>query len=140
LAGHPLRAVVTGDDSLRSRPMRRVTGPLARMGARFTELGEPDRLPIRIDGGPLEPIQYASPHASAQVKSALLLAGLTGGARVEVAEPAPSRDHTERMLRAMGADLNVEADGGGARITLEPPSFLEPLDLAVPGDFSAAAF
>lgn len=140
LAGHPLRAVLTGDDSLRSRPMRRVTEPLSSMGARFTELGEPDRLPIEVEGGPLRPIQYASPRASAQVKSALLLAGLTGGVRVEVSEPVHSRDHTERMLRAMGVHLTVEAGAAGVRIVLEPPSFIEPLDLAVPGDFSSAAF
>lgn len=140
LAGHPIRAVLTGDDSLRSRPMRRVTEPLARMGARFTELGAPDRLPIEVEGGTLEPIRYESPRASAQVKSALLLAGITGGVRVEVAEPVLSRDHTERMLRAMGADLTVEAGDGGARIALEPPTLLEPLDLDVPGDFSSAAF
>jgi len=140
LAGHPLRAVLTGDDSLRGRPMRRVTEPLSRMGARFTELGEPDRLPIEVEGGPLQPIRYASPRASAQVKSALLLAGLTGGARVEVTEPVASRDHTERLLRAMGADLRLQAGADGVRITLEPPTLLDPLDLAVPGDFSSAAF
>src|SRR5690606_4156453 len=140
LAGQPLRAVLTGDDSLRARPMRRVTEPLASMGARFTELGEPDRLPIEVEGGPLQPIRYANTRASAQVKSALLLAGLTGGARVEVTEPAPSRDHTERMLRAMGANLMVETGEDGVRIAFEPPAFLDPLDLAGPGDFSSAAF
>jgi 3-phosphoshikimate 1-carboxyvinyltransferase len=140
LAGHPFPAVLTGDASLRSRPMRRVTDPLSRMGAHFVELGEPDRLPIQVEGGPLRPIQHRSPHASAQVKSALLLAGLTGGAEVEVIEPVLSRDHTERLLRAMGADLHVETGPEGARITFDPPSFLEPLDLAVPGDFSSAAF
>ena len=121
LAGQPLRAVLTGDDSLRARPMRRVTEPLASMGARFTELGEPDRLPIEVEGGPLQPIRYANTRASAQVKSALLLAGLTGGARVEVTEPAPSRDHTERMLRAMGANLMVETGEDGVRIASSRP-------------------
>jgi 3-phosphoshikimate 1-carboxyvinyltransferase len=121
--------------------MRRVTGPLAAAGARFEELGEPDRLPIRISGGELRPIDYSSPHASAQVKSALLLAGLTGGVSVTVSEPILSRDHTERMLRAMGADLVTSHQPGAApRIQLHPPEFLDPLRLTVPGDFSSAAF
>jgi 3-phosphoshikimate 1-carboxyvinyltransferase len=141
LAGSPLTATLTGDDSLRSRPMRRVTEPLARAGATFEELGEPDRLPIRITGGGLQPIDYSSPHASAQIKSALLLAGLTAGTTVHVTEPVLSRDHTERMLRAMGADLVVHHRPGIApRVELNPPEFLDPLRLTVPGDFSSAAF
>ncbi|MBI3082012.1 MAG: 3-phosphoshikimate 1-carboxyvinyltransferase, partial [Gemmatimonadetes bacterium] len=75
LGGHPFRAKLTGDTSLRSRPMRRVTGPLSQMGAVFRELGEPDRLPIEVEGGRLRPLDFASPRSSAQVKSALLLAG-----------------------------------------------------------------
>ncbi|HEX7051996.1 MAG TPA: 3-phosphoshikimate 1-carboxyvinyltransferase [Longimicrobiales bacterium] len=141
LAGQSITAVLTGDDSLRSRPMRRVTDPLSAMGARFEEMGEPDRLPIRVIGGKLHPIDYKSPKASAQVKSALLLAGLAGGVRVRVEEPAISRDHTERMIRAMGAALVLEHEHDGPpAVTLEPPSFLEPLQLRVPGDFSSAAF
>lgn len=141
LAGCSFPAVVTGDASLRARPMRRITEPLARMGARIDELGDPDRLPIRITGGELRPIEYASPHASAQVKSALLLAGLTGGVPVQVTEPLASRDHTELMLRAMGANLSNERGPGGENIVrLEPPEFLEPLHCDVPGDFSSAAF
>jgi len=141
LAGCPITATLTGDASLRSRPMRRVTEPLAQVGARFEELGEPDRLPIRVMGGPLRPIDYVSPKASAQVKSALLLAGLSGGVPVRVSEPVLSRDHTERMLRAMGANVVVEHEGGRPPVVrLEPPEFLEPLHLTVPGDFSSAAF
>lgn len=141
LAGQPFRAVLTGDASLRSRPMRRVTDPLARMGVRFEELGEPDRLPIAERGAELERIDHASPHASAQVKSAILLAGLTGGAAVRVREPTLSRDHTERMLGAMGVTVRAwRGPEGAATIDLEPAGELEPLDLRVPGDFSAAAF
>ncbi len=158
LAGLPLSAVLTGDASLRSRPMRRVTEPLARMGAAFQEEGEPDRLPIRVTGGAAEgglrPLTWASPVASAQVKSALLLAGLTGGVPVTVLEPARSRDHTERMLRLLGVEVTEgweagdPARGGGGegegrrwRVSLSPfAGPLPPLDLRVPGDFSSAAF
>jgi 3-phosphoshikimate 1-carboxyvinyltransferase len=141
LAGQTFSAELTGDASLRRRPMRRVTEPLARMGAHFAELGERDRLPIRIRGGTLTGIEHASPHASAQVKSALLLAGLTGGVRVCVTEPLPSRDHMENMLRRCGVDVTsrVQPDGS-AYSTLEPVDRIEPLDCIVPGDFSSAAF
>ncbi len=141
LAGLPIEASLTGDDSLRSRPMRRVTVPLERMGARFDEEGEPDRLPLRVRGGKLQPFAWDSPVASAQVKSALLLAGLTGGVPVEVREPHRSRDHTERMLRRMGAVVSGERSAEGWRVRMpEPPGSLRPLDLEVPGDFSSAAF
>lgn len=141
LSGLELTATLTGDDSLRSRPMRRVTQPLAAVGAKFEELGEPDRLPIRVTGGGLREIEYDSPHASAQIKSALLLAGLTAGVRVSVTEPILSRDHTERMLRAMGADLvSYNHPGERPRVVLNPPEFLDPLRLHVPGDYSSAAF
>ena len=140
LAGQPIAATMTGDASLRARPMRRVTGPLGRMGAGFDELGEPDRLPLRVRGGRLVPLDYASPHASAQVKSALLLAGVTGGARVVVTEPHLSRDHTERMLRAQGVNLDAFVADGRPGVAITPPARLEPLDVRVPGDFSSAAF
>ncbi len=140
LAGQPVEAVLTGDASLRGRPMKRVTGPLTRMGARFAFLETEDRLPLRVRGGSLQPLAYDAPHASAQVKSALLLAGLVGGVSVNVREPRLSRDHTERMLRAQGVRLQCSADDEGARVVLAPASALRPLDLLVPGDFSSAAF
>jgi len=141
LSGYPFHAELTGDESLRRRPMRRVTEPLSAMGARFEELGEPDRLPIRVTGGPLRPIDYESPKSSAQVKSALLLAGIAGGVEVRVRERVASRDHTERMLRAMGAELEVGRGTDGAyAVRLAPPSSLNPIDYTVPGDFSSAAF
>jgi 3-phosphoshikimate 1-carboxyvinyltransferase len=141
VAALPLDVTLTGDASLQARPMRRVTEPLARMGAAFHELGAPDRLPIRIRGGALRAIEYDSPHASAQVKSAVLLAGLVAGLAVSVTEPRLSRDHTERMLRYLGADIVTSEEAAGrVRITLQPVTRLRAFDFAVPGDFSSAAF
>jgi 3-phosphoshikimate 1-carboxyvinyltransferase len=141
LAGLPVEARLTGDASLRSRPMRRVTDPLSRMGATFREEGEPDRLPLLVGGGNLQPLEFHSPVASAQIKSALLFAGLTGRVEVKVIEPFRSRDHTERMFRRMGALVREAVTAGGWEVTLEsPPADLRPLDLTVPGDFSSAAF
>lgn len=141
LAGSSFEVTLTGDASLRSRPMRRVTEPLTLMGATFQELDQPDRLPIRMHGGALRPLCHSSARASAQVKSALLLAGLTGGADVTVTEPVLSRDHTERMLSRVGVRLHREQRADGSvSITLSPASRIDPLDLDVPGDPSSAAF
>lgn len=141
LASRPFAAALTGDRSLRGRPMRRITAPLREMGAAFRELGEPDRLPIEVLGGPLREIAYASPKASAQIKSAVLLAGLGAQVPVAVTEPILSRDHTERMLRALGVDVATRADEDGATVRLAPSAAsLPPLDLEVPGDPSSAAF
>jgi 3-phosphoshikimate 1-carboxyvinyltransferase len=140
LAGVPLRARLDGDASLRARPMRRVTEPLRRMGAHIDEEDSDGRLPLVIRGGGLRDIQHISPIASAQVKSALLLAGVTGGVRVGVDEPTLSRDHSERILAAMGVRITTTLSSAGAHIQLEPVERLEPLDLEVPGDFSSAAF
>jgi 3-phosphoshikimate 1-carboxyvinyltransferase len=121
--------------------MARVVEPLSAAGAAVRALGAPGRLPIEIDGGALQPIDHESEVASAQVKSALLLAGLAAGVPVTVVEPGASRDHTERMLSAMGASLSVESVGSGQRVRLEPTDRpLRPLDMQVPGDFSSAAF
>lgn len=142
LAGSDVEAVVTGDASLRGRPMRRVTGPLAACGARYEELGEPDRLPIRVRGGGLRPIEVHNERSSAQVKTALLLAGLTAGVAVTVTERGRPRDHTERMLASMGAAIRTERGDTprvGDVIRLDPSGRLEPLALTVPGDISAAA-
>jgi 3-phosphoshikimate 1-carboxyvinyltransferase len=141
LAGYPFTTTLTGDASLQSRPMRRVTAPLTEMGATFEELGAPDRLPVRVRGGTLRGIDYVSPHASAQVKSAILLAGLVSGVDVAVTEPLPSRDHSERMLAELGVRLLREdrADGS-TRVALAPPAAIPAFDFAVPGDFSSAAF
>lgn len=141
LAGQRFKAILTGDESLSSRPMDRVTLPLATMGARFRYLEKTGRLPFEIEGGALRPLEYELPVASAQVKSALLLAGITGGVPVRLTEPGRSRDHTERMLSAMGAATYGESESTCWRVGLrEPPERLDPLDLAVPGDLSAAAF
>ncbi|HEU4884306.1 MAG TPA: 3-phosphoshikimate 1-carboxyvinyltransferase [Longimicrobium sp.] len=141
LASRPFASTLTGDDSLRGRPMRRITEPLARMGARFREAGAPGCLPIEVVGGPLRSIDYASPKASAQIKSAVLLAGLGAGVAVSVTEPMLSRDHTERILRALGETVETEDVDGGVRIHLRPSGRpLPPLELEVPGDPSSAAF
>ena len=124
-----------GDESLSRRPMQRVALPLERMGARV-KLSAAGSLPMTVHGGTLRPIDYESPTASAQVKSAVLLAGLAGGVPVSVAEPAPSRDHTERMLAARGADVRRV----GRRVELRPVDRLAPGDVRVPGDPSSAAF
>jgi len=136
LAGHRFSATLTGDASLRRRPMKRVTEPLALMGARFTG-PDPDRLPITVRGGPLRPLEWRMPVSSAQIKSSLLLAGVAGGVEVAVHEPhGRSRDHTERMLRSFG--YRVEEEGGWIR--LAPTGRIVPFDMQVPGDPSSAVF
>jgi 3-phosphoshikimate 1-carboxyvinyltransferase len=111
------------------------------MGVEFSDLEQPARLPVRMRGGRLHGIDYVSPHASAQVKSAVLLAGLTGAVPVSVTEPLPSRDHTERLLLRLGVPLAQERGAeGSATVGLDPVAELPPLDLDVPGDFSSAAF
>ena len=141
LAGRSFCATLTGDASLRGRPMRRVSEPLEGMGARVREIGAPDRLPLEICGGPLRSSRHRSQVASAQVKSAVLLAGISSAVPVTVWEPTQSRDHTERMLRGMEVAIREASANGVWEITLDPPGGpLPPLDLAVPGDFSSAAF
>jgi 3-phosphoshikimate 1-carboxyvinyltransferase len=140
LASHDLFAVMTGDASLRSRPMRRVTDPLAACGARFTGRAG-GRLPLAIEGARHAlPLNYRLPVASAQVKSALLLAGLNARGVTRVEEPAPTRDHSENMLRHFGAAVTVEAAGVERIITLIGQPELRAADVAVPGDPSSAAF
>lgn len=141
-ATHPFTTVFTGDTSLRARPMSRVTGPLTEMGAQVIAR-EGDKMPLTITGAadPL-PITYRQKVASAQVKSAILLAGLNAPGLTAVIEPRPSRDHTENMLRHFGADIDVEDDEGtGARtVRLRGYPELSAADISVPGDISSAAF
>ena len=131
----------TGDESLNSRPMERVMGPLRQMGAQFTSRSG-GRLPITVSGSDLiKPIEYELPVASAQVKSAILLAGLNAPGKTTVIEPQPTRDHSERMLRHFGAEVITEnLDGGGVKITLTGQPELEGRDITVPADISSAAF
>jgi len=141
LASHPFSAVVTGDASLRSRPMRRIIEPLSGVGAGFQCANE-DRLPITVTGAtrPM-PIEYRLPVASAQVKSAILLAGLNAPGQTTVIEPEPTRDHTERMLRLFGATVSTAASPDtGCTISLDGQPELSPTALQVPGDPSSAAF
>ncbi|GAB4352498.1 MAG: hypothetical protein Kow0060_02350 [Methylohalobius crimeensis] len=136
LCGQPFDSVLTGDASLSRRPMRRVTEPLRRMGAKIETTAE-GTAPIRIFGGQsLHGIDYRLPVASAQVKSALLLAGLYAQGETSVEEPAPTRDHTERMLAGFGYPLRRE----GSRITLQGGGKLTATELDVPTDISSAAF
>lgn len=139
-AGYPLTATFDGDQSLRKRPMKRVTGPLADMGARFDWLAAEDRLPVALTGGALKAVDYVQTVASAQVKSAILLAGLNAEGVTTVVEPEKSRDHTERMLRAFGAEVGVQDNGEGWTISLRGGQPLTGTFVAVPGDPSSAAF
>ncbi|MBQ1543630.1 MAG: 3-phosphoshikimate 1-carboxyvinyltransferase [Caulobacteraceae bacterium] len=138
-AGFPICATFTGDLSLRSRPMGRVLEPLARMGAYWVGRDK-GRLPLTMKGGNLHGLTYRLPVASAQVKSAVLLAGLHADSGVEVFEPEPTRDHTERMLRAFGAEVDVADQGGVRRIHLGYGQKLHGTHVRVPGDPSSAAF
>jgi 3-phosphoshikimate 1-carboxyvinyltransferase len=130
--------VVTGDDSLRSRPMSRVAKPLGLMGANIWGRADNSRAPLAIHGTKLQPLHYKSPIASAQVKSAVLLAGLLAEGETTVTETALSRDHSERMLRAFGAEVKVDANTHSVTVTGWPK--LTGQKVIVPGDISSAAF
>ncbi len=142
IAGHPIQATFDGDESLRRRPMRRVLDPLARMGAMIVDEKEGGRLPIHLKGArdPI-PIEFESPVASAQVKSAVLLCGLSAPGETTVIEKESTRDHTERMLAHFGADVRVEPYGQhGQKIRLKGRPELQPKKITVPADPSSAAF
>jgi 3-phosphoshikimate 1-carboxyvinyltransferase len=140
LASHPVFAVMTGDASLRRRPMRRVTDPLTATGARFASR-EGGRLPLAIEGArDALPLEYRVPVPSAQVKSAVLLAGLNAPGITRVEEPEATRDHSENMLRHFGATVRVEVAGSGRVIELQGQPELIAADVVVPGDPSSAAF
>ena len=140
IAGLPIKAELTGDASLCSRPMSRIKEPLELMGAKVELLGENNCAPIRIQGGNLKGIEYAVPVASAQVKSCILLATLFAKGRTTVIETMPTRDHTERLLQTMGVPVEID----GLKIHLEGygpkwPSF-KAREWYIPGDFSSAAY
>jgi 3-phosphoshikimate 1-carboxyvinyltransferase len=136
LAGQPFYSVLASNAQLARRPMDRVAVPLRAMGATILGREGGRYAPLSIVGGSLAGIRYEMPVASAQVKSAILLAGLFAEGETEVVEPAPSRDHTERMLRAMGAPIHVE----GNVVSVHRAAHLNALDIRVPGDISSAAF
>jgi 3-phosphoshikimate 1-carboxyvinyltransferase len=139
LASHPDRFfTVTGDSSLRSRPMSRVVKPLGEMGAQIWGRKGNSLAPLAVKGQALKPIHYHSPIASAQVKSSILLAGLMTEGRTTVTEPALSRDHSERMLRAFGAQVEVDGETNSVTVTGYPT--LKGQEVIVPGDISSAAF
>lgn len=134
MCGQPFESVLDGSEQLRRRPMKRILTPLQMMGADIRATN--DRAPLTIKPAPLHGIKYDMPMASAQVKSAVLLAGLFARGATAVVQPGPARDHTERMLGAMGVDISSD----GTTIVLNPNGDLRPLDLTVPGDISSAAF
>lgn len=134
MVGQPFSSVLDGSGQLRRRPMRRIIDPLRAMGAQIR--GENDRAPLIIEPVQLRAARHELKVASAQVKSAILLAGLFAEGETVVLEPGPARDHTERMLQAMGADLKVE----GYQVSITSRGRLQPIDITVPGDFSSAAF
>ncbi len=141
IAGHEISVTLTGDASLTKRPMNRVIKPLEMMGATFKS-SEGGRLPLTINGtNEILPLEYTLPMASAQVKSAILLAGLTARGETTVIEPKPTRDHTENMLTHFGVDIKTEkTEDGHYRVTLKGQQELQPCAIDVPGDPSSAAF
>ncbi len=141
VAGHDMAAEFTGDASLRRRPMGRVLAPLEKMGLAREE-GSGDTFPLTVTGtSDLVPIRYEMPMASAQVKSAVLLAGLHAPGRTTIVEPAAARDHTERMLAHFGAEIAIdELEGGGRAVTVRGDAELAGRPVTVPGDPSSAAF
>lgn len=140
VAGHAISANFIGDASLSKRPMGRVIDPLSQMGARF-DATDGDKLPLTMHGAyPAVPITYRLPVASAQVKSAVLLAGLNTPGITTVIEPVPTRDHSERMLRGFGAKIDVEEENGERIIRIHGEAELKPQQVVVPGDPSSAAF
>ncbi len=140
LAGNPFFSVLTGDDSLKQRPMARVINPLKEMGARISARSNDRYPPLAIKGGSLKAIDYMMPVSSAQVKSCLMLAALYADSKTTISEPFKSRDHTERMLKSMGADIEIE--NLTVRVNGQNPANLnlKPIDVTVPSDFSSAAF
>jgi 3-phosphoshikimate 1-carboxyvinyltransferase len=136
LAANPFFSVLTGDSSLRKRPMARIIEPLSRMGADIKARGGNQFPPLAIKGNQLTPITYSMPIASAQVKSSLLLAALFTDGKTEITEPIKSRDHSEKMLSSLGADIIVE----DMKITVQGNKDLRFSEITVPGDFSSAAF
>jgi len=142
VAGCPIKATFDGDASLRKRPMRRILDPLEKMGARVVEQAEGGRLPLTLQGAAdLVPITYEAPVASAQLKSAVLLAGLAAPGETTVIEAEATRDHTERLLKHFGAKITSKPHGEhGRRITLQGQPELEPANVVVPADPSSAAF
>ncbi|MEI4800790.1 3-phosphoshikimate 1-carboxyvinyltransferase [Bacillus sp. FJAT-51639] len=136
LANAPFHCTVIGDASIGKRPMKRVTEPLRQMGAKIDGREDGQFTPLSIRGGNIKGMHYSSPVASAQVKSAVLLAGLQGKGVTTVTEPLQSRDHTERMLRAFGCDVTVD----GLTVSLQGEQTLSSANVEVPGDISSAAF
>jgi 3-phosphoshikimate 1-carboxyvinyltransferase len=142
LSGQTFYSVLTGDESIKNRPMKRVVEPLSRMGAHILGRANSSLAPLTIDGQRLCGISYTMPVASAQVKSSILLAALSAEGNTEIIEPVSSRDHTERMLKSFGADISVQsnANTGSKVIVLKPGTPLFSQEVRIPGDISSAAY
>lgn len=138
LAGQSFESCITGDDSIQKRPMKRIMEPLSQMGANITSIRQNNCAPLHIMPGVLQGIRYQSPVSSAQVKSCILLAGLYANEKTIVTEPAVSRDHTERMLSSLGANIDTNTDAKS--VTIYPCENLDAFELTVPGDISSAAY
>jgi 3-phosphoshikimate 1-carboxyvinyltransferase len=136
LSGQHARYILTGDDSLQDRPMDRIMEPLQKMGSKVRSIKRPGYAPIEIQPSLLHGIRYELPIASAQVKSAILLAGLYADSPTTIIEPVPSRNHTELMLASQGTPIDIRKE----QITISPASALAPLDMTIPGDISSSAF
>lgn len=140
ISGYKISATFKGDTSLSSRPMARVLNPLEQMGIEYN-CDEGETLPATIiSSGNLKSIDYVSPHASAQVKSAILLAGINTSGVTSITEHTLSRDHSENMLKAFGATINIETQGQGQKVSIKGPVTLKGTDISIPGDPSSAAF
>jgi len=140
ISGYKISATFKGDTSLSSRPMARVLNPLEQMGIEY-DCDEGETLPATIiSSGNLKSIDYVSPHASAQVKSAILLAGINTSGVTSITEHTLSRDHSENMLKAFGATINIETQGQGQKVSIKGPVTLKGTDISIPGDPSSAAF
>ena len=140
LAGQPFDSVLTGDASIQKRPMNRVIRPLREMGADICSYQDTGCAPLTVHGTKIHGIHYSTPVASAQVKSCILLAGLYADSPTSVTEPALSRDHTERMLAQLGAELTFFSSDGLPSVRIEPDPHLEAVSIDVPGDISSAAY
>ena len=136
LAAQDFEVILTGDESIQKRPMKRIITPLSQMGAKITSIRHNDCAPLAITGSKLHGIHYQSPVASAQIKSAILLAGLYADGPTRVTEPHVSRDHSERMLAGFGADVTTR----GTTVAISPAAELYGCEIKVPGDISSAAF
>ena len=140
LAGRDFESTLDGDLSIRKRPMKRIIKPLSMMGANISALNNNENAPINFLGGNLSDLNYELPVASAQLKSALILAGLRSNGKVIIKEKDVSRDHTEKMFKSLNIPMKIKKTGKYDYITVSRPNFIKKIDFNIPGDISSAAF